>query len=59
VFEVGAVRVRIRKEFRSSLVYEVVLRPVLENSKMFLKISKYHDILYIFEIFAFALSSER
>jgi hypothetical protein len=44
-----------RKEFRSSLVYEVVLRAGLENRKIFLKMCKYHDIFYIFEIFSFAL----
>jgi hypothetical protein len=57
VFEVGVIR--IRKEFRSSLVYEAVLRPELKYSKLFLKISKYHDIFYIFEVFPFALSRER
>jgi hypothetical protein len=40
--------VRISKEFRSSLVSEVVLRPGLENNMIFLKISKYHEIFYCF-----------
>jgi hypothetical protein len=39
-------------------VYEAVLKPRLENNKIVLKISKYQDIFYIFDIFPFTLSRE-